>query len=72
LLTGLADLRATTNQTTGQPLGGAHKHSPAGQLDEVPPIDRTIDDLMIFGDDALVHTLLLALMVAEQYINVKN
>jgi len=43
----------------------AHKPGPPGELDELPPTDRTVDDSMILSEDALVHTPPLALIVAE-------
>ncbi len=46
-------------------IGQAHKPDPAGELDELPSTDRTIDDSMILFDKALFHTPPLALIVAE-------
>jgi hypothetical protein len=63
--TGLADVRTANDQPAGQPLGCAHKPGPPGELDELPPTDRTVDDSMILSDDAFVHTPPLALIVAE-------
>ena len=63
--TGLADVRTANNQPAGQPLGRTHKPGPAGELDELPPTDRAVDDSMILSDDALFHTPPLALIVAE-------
>jgi len=70
--TGLADVRIATDQPAGKPLGRAHKPGPPGELDELPPTDRTVDDSMILSEKALVHTPSLALMVAEQEKNAKN
>jgi len=62
---GLAHVRTETDQPAGQPSGRARKPGPAGELDKLPPADRTVDDLMILPDDLLVHTPPLALIVAE-------
>ena len=63
--TGLADVRTANDQPAGQPLGQAHKPDPAGEFDELPPTDRTIDDSIILSDNAFFHTPPLALIVAE-------
>jgi hypothetical protein len=63
--TGLADVRTANDQPAGQPRCRAHKPGPAGELDELPPTDRTVDDSMILSDDTLFHTPPLVLIVAE-------
>jgi len=63
--TGLADVRTANDQPAGQPLGRAHKPGPPGDLDELPPSDRKVDDSMILSEDVLVHTPPFALIVAE-------
>jgi len=63
--TGLTGVRTANDQPAGQSLGRTHKPDPAGELDELPPTDRTVDDSMILSDDALFHTPPLALIVAE-------
>jgi hypothetical protein len=63
--TGLADVRTANYQPADQSLGRTHKPYPAGELDELPPTDRTVDDSMILSDDTLFHTPPLALIVAE-------
>jgi len=70
--TGLADARTANDQPASEPLGCAHKHGPTGELDELPPAERKVDDSMILSDSALVHTPSLALMVAEQKKNTKK
>ena len=69
---GLADVRSTNYQPTGEPFGRDCQPSPSGELDELPPADRTVDDSMILSDSVLVHTPALALMVAEQKKYAKN
>ncbi len=63
--TGLADVRIATDQPAGKPLGRDHKPGPPGELDELPPTDRTVGDSMILSEDVLVHTPPFALIVAE-------
>ena len=63
--TGLADIRTANDQPAGQPLGRTHKPDPAGELDELPPTDRTVDDSVILSDGTLVHTPPLGLIVAK-------
>ena len=69
---GLADVITAADQPAGQPSGRACKAGPAGELDELPPTDRAVDDLMIMPEDAFVHTQSFALIVAEQGIIAKN
>ena len=70
--TGMAAVRTTNDQPTGEPFGRDCQPSPPGEPDELPPADRTVDDSMILSDSVLVHNPALALMVAEQEKNVKK